>query len=404
VKNLKLFELIEELRGLVIEFLENYKSKNFEIKKTNNKQIRVNSDPLLFNNLLSGSALSNYGNKMVSGAPFYFNFPGRSFKIGSVTVKNPVITAPLAGVSDNTYRIFASFFGVALTFTEMISCYGIYYKQEKSLALTRITDYERPCALQLFGSDPDVMAEAACEVEGNADIIDINMGCPVPKILRAKSGGYLMNEESRISEIITRLTSALKKPVTVKTRIGWDRRSINVLKIALIAENSGAAAISIHGRTVKQGFSGEVDYGIIKEVKEKVKIPVIVSGDINSFRRAKEVLDYTGCDGIMIGRASRGRLWFLMEILMALMESQQEIEINMEIAEHFDPDIGWKRTFSELYLKSIIYFKGENKGVREFRKHLSWIFKAVPGVSKIREELVSIENYDSALKFIKKIR
>jgi len=402
VKNLKLLELIEELRGLVIEFLENYKSKNFEIKNTNHKKIAVNSNPLLFNNLLSGSALSNYGNKRVSCAPFDFNFPGRSFKIGSVTVKNPVITAPLAGVSDNTYRIFASFFGAALTFTEMISCYGIYYKQEKSLALTRITDYERPCALQLFGSDPYVMAEAACEVEGNADIIDINMGCPVPKILRAKSGGYLMNEESRISEIITRLTSALKKPVTVKTRIGWDRESINVLKIALIAENSGAAAISIHGRTVKQGFSGEVDYGIIKEVKEKVKIPVIVSGDINSFSRAKEVLDYTGCDGIMIGRASRGRLWFLMEILIALMVSQQEIEINMGAVEDFEPVISWKRKFAELYLKFLIYFKGEYKGVREFRKYISWVFKGMPGVNKIREELVRTDNFNEVLECIRK--
>jgi tRNA-dihydrouridine synthase B len=401
VENLNLAELTGELRILVIEFLKDYISKNLNIKDSGIKETNINTSSLFVNNLLSGDFLKKDG---TSAAPFDFNFPDRSFKVGNVIIKNPVITAPLAGISDNAYRIFARFFGAALTFTEMISCYGIYYKQEKSFALARLTDYERPCALQIFGSDPEVMAEAASEVEENADIIDVNMGCPVPKILRAGSGGYLLKDESRIEKIIKRLSSTLKKPVTLKTRIGWDRESINILKVAAIAENSGASAISIHGRTVKQGFSGKADYKIIKEVKKKVKIPVMVSGDINSFSRAREVLDYTGCDGVMIGRASRGRLWLFMEILIAMAKSQQGKEANIEIAGHFDPDIGWKRKFSELYLKFVIYFKGENKGVREFRKHLSWIFKGVPGVSRIREELVSIESYYDALKFIKKIR
>ena len=187
------------------------------------------------------------------------------------------------------------------------------------------------------------------------------MGCPVAKVLKSGSGGYLIQDENKIKKILTGLSSVLKKPFTVKTRIGWDRNSINILRIAKIAENSGAGAISIHGRTVKQKFTGEVDYELIKKVKEKVKIPVIISGDIDSSRKAKEVFDYTGCDGIMIGRAARGRLWLFTSILLFFLGYYDRLRDT-----EFDPETNWKKEFAKLYLKFLIYFKGENKAVREF--------------------------------------
>ncbi len=394
MKNLKLARLTGEIQKLVVKFLRDYETKNLNGKRSNSIDspgLNINSDAMFSERLFTSSVWGS--------APVDFRLSRYSFKIGNVSIKNPVITAPLAGITDSTYRIFARVFGAALTFTEMISCYGVYYKQKKSLVLSQITGYERPCALQLFGTEPDIMAEAALRVEENADIIDINMGCPVPKILKAGSGGYLLNDESKIEGIITKLSSVLKKPLTIKTRIGWDRSSINILNVARMAENAGAAAISIHGRTVRQGFSGKVDYGIIKEVKEKVKIPVIVSGDINSCSRAKEVLDYTGCDGIMIGRASRGRLWLLTNILISFYGDSAGCS-GMIIDENFEPGIEWRREFSKLYLKFLIYFKGEDRGVREFRKHLSWIFKGVRGINKARGEMVKIGSFDEAVEYI----
>ncbi|MCJ7727376.1 MAG: tRNA-dihydrouridine synthase, partial [Actinobacteria bacterium] len=231
-----------------------------------------------------------------------------------------------------------------------------------------------------------------------ADIIDINMGCPVPKILKAKSGGYLLQDEAKIEKIITGLSSVLKKPVTVKTRIGWDSNNINILNIAKIAEGSGASAISIHGRTVKQGFSGDVDYELIKKVKEKVKIPVIVSGDIDSPLKAKEILDYTGCDGIMIGRAVKGRLWLMMDMLIFIIGNGGRV-----IDPEFNPGIDWKKEFSKIYLKFLINFKGENKAVREFRKHLCWIFKGSGGISRARSEFFKIESFKDAVNCINNI-
>jgi tRNA-dihydrouridine synthase len=316
----------------------------------------------------------------------------------------------------------------------MITAYGIYYNHTKSLALSEITDYERPCALQLFGEDPDIIAEAAVRLEDRADIIDINMGCPVPKILKAKSGGYLVQDESRVERIIKKVSSSINKPLIIKTRIGWDRDSINIINIAKIAESSGADAIAIHGRTVKQGFSGEVDYSLIKEVKEKVKIPVIASGDINSSKKALEVLNYTGCDGVMIGRAAKGRLWLIANILMAVCglgmpgAGSADIDNNTDNTGNadnkpaykdyymgynedyyacysdFEPDIDWKKEFSKLYLKFLIYFKGEDRAVKEFRKHLYWIFRGEQEISRVKQEFFKIKDFAGAVSCIDEIR
>ena len=320
------------------------------------------------------------------------------FKIGDVGIKNPIISAPLAGISDSTYRIFSSFFGAALTFTEMVTSFGIYYDHKKSLELTGITDYERPCALQVFGPEPGIIAEAAMRVEGVADIIDINMGCPVRKILKGKSGGYLLKDKGMIAKIISRAASVLKKPLTIKTRLGWVKNSINILEIAKVAEENGADAITIHGRTVKQGFSGEVDYEIIKKVKESVKIPVIVSGNIDSPQKAAEVLDHTGCDGIMLGRAVKGRMWFLMDTLLFLLDRR-----GLSGDPGFDAGVDWKKEFAKTYLNFLILFKGEYKAMREFRKHLNWIFKGARGISKIRNEFVKIEDPQDVAEVLKNI-
>ncbi len=280
----------------------------------------------------------------------------------------------------------------------MVSSFGIYFDHKKSLELTDITEHERPCALQLFGPEPQIIAEAAMRVEEVADIIDINMGCPVRKILKAQSGGYLLRDKDMIAKIISKVVSVLKKPLTIKTRLGWDHNSINILEIAKIAEDNGAGAITIHGRTVKQGFSGEANYETIKKVKESIKIPVIVSGDIDSPQKALEVLDYTGCDAIMIGRAVKGKMWFLMDILLFLLDRP-----GLPGNPYFDAGIDWKKEFANIYLNFLIHFKGEYKAIMEFRKHLNWIFKGTRGISKIRNEFFKIEKPQDALEAIKNI-
>ena len=321
-------------------------------------------------------------------------------KIGQLEIANPVISAPLAGISDSTYRIFARSFGCGLTFSEMVTSYGIHFNHKKSYKLTEITEYERPCVLQLFGSEPDIMAEAAKKIEMQADMVDVNIGCPVPKILKAKSGGYLMQDEGRVEDIVSKMAKVLKKPLTVKTRIGWNRDNINIVRIAQIAENSGASAITIHGRTVKQGFSGKADYETISRVKKKVDIPVIVSGDIGSPGEAQRVLKVTGCDGVMIGRASKGTLWLFMDILIHLRALRDDSKVNFI---DFDPGYEWKKSFARLYLQFLVEFKGEYRAIREFRKHLSWIFKGVRYITEARKRFFLIDSIDDALEIIDSI-
>jgi len=383
----KLKNLIDELKKLVhdylVEYIKFFPQKNLPKSISKLKQ-KLKSDSLL----IPEDWLANYEDSK------YF------FRIGNVEINNPLISAPIAGISDNTYRIFTRFFGSALTFTEMVTSYGIYYNNKKSLALTSITEFERPCALQLFGAEPAVLTEAAKRVEDKADIIDINMGCPAPKVLKAKSGGYLLQDENKIKSIVSGLSSAVKKPVTIKVRTGWDKNNINILNIAKIAESSGASAITIHGRTVKQRFSGEVDHDVIRKVKKEVSIPVIASGDIDSPQKALEVLEFTGCDGVMVGRASRGSIWLLLDILLSF-KSKDDILEGASLKElNFTPSVRWRKEFTILYLKFLVYFKGEYKAVREFRKYFSWIFKGTRRVSEARKHFFKIETFEDAISII----
>jgi len=390
----------------------------------------------------------------------YYSIPDYSFNIGTVAVKNPVVCAPLAGISDNTHRIFAKAFGSSLSFTEMISGYGVYFKSRESVLLSNITDFERPCGIQIFGPEPEVIVEAAQRLEDKADLIDINMGCPVPKVLKSRSGGFLLQDENQVRNIISAVICNIKKPVTIKTRIGWDKSNINIVRIAKLAESLGVSAITIHGRTVRQGFSGEVNYNVIKDVKKNIKIPVVVSGDINTPLKAKRVLDFTGCDAVMMGRAARGSLWILFNILMEFYNRNYLLKFNINhdddiccnscnsnndtdyktgngknivnsgIAKkdiykknlnilnvdlnchdvlndgdyfNYTPTLEWRKKFARLYLKFMIYFKGEDKAVKEFRKYLTWIFKGLAGVKEIRRDFYLIDTYDKAVRAINKL-
>lgn len=341
------------------------------------------------------------------------------FNISDIRINNPFIAAPMAGISDNTYRIFAKFFGSSLVFSEMATSYGLKLGHEKSFDITRLTDFERPCAVQIFGNDPDIISEAATAIEENADIIDINMGCPVPKVLKTKSGGFLLNEPETVKRIVKKLKKKLKKPVTVKLRIGWDENNINVMRIARIAEDEGADAISIHGRTVRQGYSGKADYEYIKKVKSIIKIPVIASGDIQNAYTAKKVLSYTGCDGLMIGRAARGNPWIFTELVMGFLkisikkENIDEIPNTKNLYNHGKNTSGidnfilandLKVLIMKLYLKFLIHFKGEERAVKEFRKILGWAFKGQRDITSIRNGFFKINNFDDAQEILESLK
>jgi tRNA-dihydrouridine synthase B len=340
-----------------------------------------------------------------------------SFQISNIKISNPFIAAPMAGISDNTYRIFAKFLGCSLVFSEMATSYGLIFKHEKSFDITRLTDFERPCAIQIFGNNPDIIAEAAGMIEENADLIDVNMGCPVPKVLKTKSGGYLLKEPETIGKIVKKLKAKIKKPITVKLRIGWDEKDINILEIAKIVEWEGADAISIHGRTVSQGYSGKADYEYIKKVKSIINSPVIASGDIQSAIKAMQVLDYTGCDGLMVGRAARGNPWIFAELILGLLKirnkkakinkSRADEEIVFQeaipLTDNFVISNDLKVQTMKLYLRFLIYFKGEDKAVREYRKLLGWAFKGQRDITSIRNKFFKIESFSDAEEILESL-
>ena len=297
-------------------------------------------------------------------------------KIANIKLENNVILAPMAGVTDKAFRLTTKPFGPALMYTEMVSGKGLFYKSKKTETLLSAEVAEKPLAVQIFGHEPDILARIAeSALTSGACIIDINMGCPAPKIVNNGDGSALMKNPELAGKIIKAVSQAVDVPVTVKIRAGWDSDNINAVSMARIAEDNGADAVTVHGRTREQFYSGTADLNIIKAVKEAVRIPVIGNGDINSGKKAKEMLDFTGCDGIMVGRAAEGNPWIFREILHYLKTGEELPQ----------PDISERLETALRHFELLVTLKGERRGVLEGRRHMSWYFKGVKGGAALRE-------------------
>ncbi len=298
--------------------------------------------------------------------------------IGNVELANPVIAAPMAGVTDRAYRILAREAGCGLVFTEMISDQALIYGNPRTRLILEHGGEEGLLAVQIFGSNPNYMAQAAEIVAGEgASIIDINMGCPTPKIVKNGEGAALMKKPELAAEIVSRVVARVQVPVTVKMRKGWDDENINAVELARLVEAAGAAAVTVHGRTRAQFYSGEADWDIIRRVKEAVSIPVIGNGDVRTPLDAKRMLEETGCDGVMIGRASMGNPWIFSRTIHYLATGE------------LLPEPAWEERIRTAlrHLDLLVELKGERIGVLEMRKHAAWYLKGLRGAARLREKI-----------------
>lgn len=308
----------------------------------------------------------------------------KTLSIGNVKLDSPLILAPMAGVSDLPFRVLCKEQGAGLVCTEMVSAKAILYKNKNTESLMEIDSSEHPVSLQLFGSDPDVISEIAARIEDQPfDILDINMGCPVPKVVNNHEGSALMKDPKLVREIISKTARAIKKPVTVKFRRGFDEDHINAVEIAKIAQDSGAAAVAVHGRTREQYYTGTADWEIIRKVKEAVSIPVIGNGDVDSPKKAVQMMQQTGCDGVMIARAAQGDPWIFSRILHYMKTGELLEGPSKEEA------IGIMLRHARMQLEH----KEEYRGIREMRKHISWYTAGFPHSAKLRREINEIETY-----------
>lgn len=316
-------------------------------------------------------------------------------KIGNIEIGNNLILAPMAGVTDLPFRLLCKEQGCGLLYSEMVSAKAILYNNKNTLELLKVEEKEYPIALQLFGSEPETMAEAAKRLEeGSFDFFDINMGCPVPKVVNNNEGSALMKNPKLAGEIVEAMVKAVKKPVTVKFRAGFTKETINAVSFAKVMEASGASAIAVHGRTREQYYSGQANWDIIRQVKEAVSIPVIGNGDVNSGKSAKALLDETGCDGIMIGRGVRGNPWLFSQINHYFKNGEEKEKPTLEEVKEMILKHG------KLQLK----YKGEYTGIREMRKHIAWYTAGYPHSAALRSKVNSIETMESLLELLEYFR
>ena len=324
--------------------------------------------------------------------------PGKGLKIGPLQLANPLLLAPLSGISDLPFRLLAKEQGCALVFTEMISAEGLSRKARATLKLLKSQPEERPFGVQIFGPEPEILAEAAKAVEGwGGDLVDINMGCPVRKVVHGGSGSALLREPARIRKILKAVRKATSLPLTIKIRTGWDEKSKNFLEVGKIAEEAGVDAITIHGRARSQGYAAKADWADIRELKSTLKIPVIGNGDILTPPSILKILSYTGCDGAMIGRGAYGNPWIFAKGLSLLRG-----EIPRE------PSLEEKEDLLLRHLSLMVDWKGEIHGLREFRKHLIWYTRGFRGCVEFRTRTPQWETLEETAfqirKFFQKIR
>ncbi len=312
-------------------------------------------------------------------------------KIGNIEIENCLALGPMAGVTDLPFRLLCKEMGCNMLYTEMVSAKAILYKNKNTKELLNIDKNEHPVGVQLFGSDPDIMAQIAAQVEeGECDFIDINMGCPVPKIVNNGEGSALLKQPKLVEEILTKMVKAVNKPVTVKIRKGFENGTVYAVEIAKIAESCGVSAIAVHGRTREQYYSGKADWDVIKDVKKAVKIPVIGNGDIFSAEDAKAMKEYTGCDGLMVARGARGNPWIFREI-KEYLENGNVID---------KPKINDIREMIIRHAKMLVEYKGEYTGIREMRKHIAWYTAGLPHSAELRRMCNQIETMENLIETV----
>ena len=318
----------------------------------------------------------------------------KTLTIGNVKLDNPLVLAPMAGVTDLPFRVLCKEQGVGLICMEMISAKAILYKSKNTETLMEMHPSEHPVSLQLFGSDPDIISEMAKQIEDRPfDILDINMGCPVPKVVNNGEGSALMKNPALVKEIVSKTVKAIKKPVTVKIRRGFDEEHVNAVEIAKIIEDCGAAAVAVHGRTREQYYAGKADWGIIREVKEAVSIPVIGNGDVDAPEKAKQMMEETGCDGVMIARGAQGDPWIFSRTLHYLETGEV-------------PPKPSKEEVVETMLRHArmqLDYKGNYTGIREMRKHIAWYTGGFPHSAKLRAAINEIETYEELENLLQRL-